>query len=54
MLVNPRSLRHSYAAHAVAGIHPKAQQSMLGYKSFKSTEAYTKVFALDVVILRKE
>jgi len=47
--VNPRTFRHSYAMHMLyAGIPLKALQSLMGHKSLKSTEVYTKVFALDV------
>jgi len=47
--VTPHTFRHSYAMHMLyAGIHPKALQSLMGHKSPKSTEVYTKVFALDV------
>lgn len=43
------TFRHSYAMHMLyAGIPLKALQSLMGHKSMKSTEVYTKVFALDV------
>lgn len=43
------TLRHSYAMHMLyAGTPLKALQSLLGHKSAKSTEIYTRVFALDV------
>lgn len=43
--VTPHTFRHSYAMHMVyAGIPPKVLQSLMGHKSFSSTE----VFALDV------
>lgn len=45
----PRTFRHSYAMHMLyAGIPLKGQQCLMGHKSISSTEAYTKVFALDV------
>ncbi|MDJ0033739.1 MULTISPECIES: site-specific integrase [Pantoea] len=47
--VTPHTFRHSYAMHMLyAGIPLKALQSLMGHKSLKSTEVYTKVFALDV------
>lgn len=47
--VTPHTFRHSYAMHMLyAGIPLKALQSLMGHKSMKSTEVYTKVFALDV------
>lgn len=47
--VTPHSFRHSYAMHMIyAGIPLKALQSLMGHKSMKPTEVYTKVFALDV------
>lgn len=47
--VNLKTFRHSYAMHMLyAGIPLKALQSLMGHKSLKSTEVYTKVFALDV------
>lgn len=47
--VSPHTFRHSYAMHMLyAGIPLKALQSLMGHKSMKSTEVYTKVFALDV------
>ena len=43
------TFRHSYAMHMLyAGIPLMALQSLMGHKSMKSTEVYTKVFALDV------
>lgn len=45
--VTPHSFRHSYAMHMLyVGIPLKALQSLMGHKSMKSTEVYTKVFAL--------
>lgn len=48
-LVTLHTLRHSYAMHMLcAGTPLKALQSLLGHKKAKSTEIYTRVFALDV------
>lgn len=47
--ISPHTFRHSYAMHMLyAGIPLKVLQSLLGHKSLKSTEVYTRVFALDV------
>jgi len=47
--VTLHTFRHSYAMHMLyAGTPLKALQSLLGHKSAKSTELYTRVFALDV------
>ncbi|MGP2980350.1 tyrosine-type recombinase/integrase [Serratia nevei] len=47
--VSPKTLRHSYAMHLLYGGVPlKVLQGLMGHKSLKSTEVYTKVFALDV------
>lgn len=47
--VTLHTFRHSYAMHMLyAGIPIKALQSLMGHKNMKSTEVYTKVFALDV------
>ncbi len=47
--VTLHTFRHSYAMHMLyAGTPLKALQSLLGHKSIKSTEIYTRVFALDV------
>lgn len=47
--VTLHTFRHSYAMHLLyAGIPLKALQSLMGHKNAKSTEVYTKVFALDV------
>ena len=47
--VTLHTFRHSYAMHMLyAGTPLKALQSLLGHKSAKSTEIYTRVFALDV------
>lgn len=45
----PHTFRHSYAMHMLYEDIPlKALLSLMGYKSMKSTEVFTKVFALDV------
>ncbi len=47
--VTLHTFRHSYAMYMLyAGTPLKALQSLLGHKSAKSTEIYTRVFALDV------
>lgn len=47
--VTLHTFRHSYAMHMLyAGTPLKALLSLLGHKSIKSTEIYTRVFALDV------
>jgi integrase len=47
--VTPHTLRHSYAMHMLySGVPLKVLQALMGHKSMKSTEVYTKVFALDV------
>lgn len=45
----PKSFRHSFAMHILLNrIHPKVLQTLMGHKSFKSTEVYTKLFLFDV------
>lgn len=47
--VTLHTFRHSYAMHMLyAGTPLKAMQSLLGHKSAKHTEIYTRLFALDV------
>lgn len=47
--ITPHTFRHSYDMHMLyAGIPLKVLQSLLGHKSVKSTEIYTRVFALDI------
>lgn len=47
--VTPHTFRHSYAMHMLyAGIPLKVLQSLMGHKTIKSTEVYTRVFALDM------
>ncbi|MBB6117817.1 site-specific recombinase XerD [Rahnella inusitata] len=45
----PKTFRHSFAMHILFNrIHPKVLQSLMGHKSFRSTEVYTKLFLFDV------
>ena len=45
----PKSFRHSFAMHILFNrIHPKVLQGLMGHKSFKSTEVYTKLFLFDI------
>ncbi|CAH0139556.1 Tyrosine recombinase XerD [Rahnella aquatilis] len=47
--VTPHTLRHSYAMHMLySGVPLKVLQGLMGHKSMKSTEVYTRIFALDV------
>lgn len=47
--ITPHTLRHSYAMHLLYGGVPlKVLQGLMGHKNVKSTEVYTKIFALDV------
>jgi integrase len=49
--VTPHTFRHSYAMHMLyAGLPLKALQSLMGHKSMKSSEVYTKVFAVGVAV----
>ena len=53
--LTPHTFRHSYAMHMLfAGIPLKALQNLMVHKSMKSTEVYTKVFALDLVARHRE
>lgn len=48
--VTPHTFRHSYAMHlAMSGVPEKVLQSLLGHRYARSTEIYTRVFALDVL-----
>lgn len=48
--VTPHTFRHSYAMHLVmSGVPDKVLQSLLGHRYARSTEVYTRVFALDVL-----
>lgn len=43
--IDTKSFRHSFAMHILFNrIHPKVLQTLMGHKSFKSTEVYTKLF----------
>ncbi|HGY4076556.1 TPA: tyrosine-type recombinase/integrase, partial [Citrobacter freundii] len=45
----PKTFRHSFAMHILFNrIHPKVLQALMGHKSFKSTEVYTRLFLFDV------
>ena len=45
----PQTFRHSFAMHILFNrIHPKVLQALMGHKSFKSTEVYTRLFLFDV------
>lgn len=47
--ITPHTLRHSYAMHMLyPGVPLKVLQGLMGHKSMKSTEVYTRIFALDV------
>lgn len=47
--VTPHTMRHSYAMHMLySGVPLKVLQGLMGHKSMKSTEVYTRIFALDV------
>lgn len=48
--VTPHTFRHSYAMHlAMSGVPDRVLQSLLGHRYARSTEVYTRVFALDVL-----
>lgn len=47
--ITPKTFRHSFAMHLLQHhVPPKVLQAYLGHTELKSTEIYTKVFALDV------
>lgn len=47
--LTPKTFRHSFAMHILFNrIHPKVLQSLMGHKSFKSTEVYTQLFLFDI------
>jgi integrase len=47
--VVPKTFRHSFAMHILFNrLHPKVLQALMGHKSFKSTEVYTRLFLFDV------
>lgn len=48
--VTPHTFRHSFAMHLLmSGVPEKVLQSLLGHRYARSTETYTRVFALDVL-----
>lgn len=50
--VTPHTLRHSFAMHLLMnGVPQKVLQGLLGHRYSRSTEAYTRVFALDVLAM---
>lgn len=50
--VTPHTFRHSFAMHLLMnGVPQKVLQGLLGHRYSRSTEAYTRVFALDVLAL---
>ena len=50
--VTPHTFRHSYAMHLLMnGVPQKVLQGLLGHRYSRSTEAYTRVFALDVLAM---
>jgi len=51
--VTPHTFRHSFAMHLqMCGAPEKVLQSLLGHRYARSTEVYTRVFALDVLSAR--
>lgn len=51
--VTPHTFRHSYAMHLLMnGVPQKVLQGLLGHRYSRSTEAYTRVFALDVLAMK--
>lgn len=50
--VTPHTFRHSFAMHLLMnGVPQKVLQGLLGHRYSRSTEAYTRVFALDVLAM---
>ncbi|HHQ6236920.1 TPA: tyrosine-type recombinase/integrase [Klebsiella pneumoniae] len=46
--VTPHTFRHSYAMHLLyCGIEPLKLKKLLGHRSFKSTQVYLDVLALE-------
>jgi len=51
--VTPHTFRHSFAMHLLMnGVPQKVLQGLLGHRYSRSTEAYTRVFALDVLAMK--
>ncbi|ECY2550599.1 phage integrase family protein [Salmonella enterica] len=51
--VTPHTFRHSFAMHLLMnGVPQKVLQGLLGHRYSRSTEAYTRVFAMDVLALK--
>ncbi|MBG6246640.1 resolvase (plasmid) [Candidatus Symbiopectobacterium sp. 'North America'] len=51
--VTPHTFRHSFAMHLLMnGVPQKVLQGLLGHRYSRSTEAYTRVFALDVLVTK--
>ncbi|ECN3840717.1 tyrosine-type recombinase/integrase, partial [Salmonella enterica subsp. enterica serovar Newport] len=49
--VTPHTFRHSYAMHLLyCGIEPLTLKKLLGHRSFKSTQVYLDVLALEADI----
>lgn len=47
--ITPKTFRHSYAMHlAMNAVPPLTLQGYMGHKSYKSTQHYLRVFALDL------
>lgn len=53
IIVTPHTFRHSFAMHLLMnGVPLKVLQGLLGHRYSRSTEAYTRVFALDVLAMK--
>lgn len=51
--VTPHTLRHSFAMHLLMnGVPQRVLHGLLGHRYSRSTEAYTRVFALDVLAMQ--
>lgn len=51
--VTPHTFRHSFAMHLMMnGVPQKVLQGLLGHRYSRSTEAYTRVFSLDVLAMK--
>lgn len=52
--ISPHTFRHSYAVHMLyQGTQLKVLQGLMGHEKLESTEAYTRIFALDIVAERQ-